>query len=117
MVEQSDGEIASVENEPWRSTAIPLRVEYVEWAYRQHEGRQNEGISKYGAVEFKGDPLDQGIEENLDQLFYLYWAKRKLAFVEGQRNTFRHLLESVIEFGLSEMVYTQITEALNAKPG
>ena len=124
MVEREDGVIpdtreswddqTAVIEEAWRNTEISLREEYVEWARQQHHERQLIGIAKYGAVAFQGDPINQGIEENLDQLFYLYWAKKQLAFVEGQRNTYRHLLEGVIEFGLSQMLYEQITEELNA---
>ena len=117
MVEQSDGEMIESEEsilarEPWRSTALEIRADFVTWAENQHHERQAHGIEEYGPVTFKGEPLDQGIEENLDQLFYLYWAKRKLAFVEGQRNTYRHLLESVMEFGLTETVAGDIYKVL-----
>ena len=102
MAQQHDGEL--VEKEPWRNTDKETRGEYVAWASRQHMDKQLHGIEKYGYVSFQGNPIEQGIEENLDQLFYLYWAKRQLEFVEGQRNTYRHLLEAVLEFGLTEQI-------------
>lgn len=117
MVEREDGELAEQEDlvhrEPWRSTALEIRAEYVAWAQEQHTQRQAHGLAKYGPVTFHGNPLDQGIAENLDQLFYLYWAQKQLSFVEGQRNTYRHLLEAVMEFGLSQMVFEKIQEALD----
>lgn len=108
-----ESEKSIIDQEPWRSTGTKLRGEYVGWAARQHLERQEYGIAKYGPVAFQGDPIDQGIEENLDQLFYLYWAKRHLAHVEGERNIYRHLLEAVMEFGLTEQVYEDIMEKLN----
>ena len=114
MVEQTDGELglniaqeleeSILKREPWRSTEKTIRAEYVAWAGIQHLDRQSHGITKYGYVAFQGNPIEQGIEENLDQLFYLYWAKRQLAFIEGERNTYRHLLEAVLEFGLTEKI-------------
>lgn len=117
MVEPEDGEVVEIEEsilarEPWRRAGAVERLEFLAWLWLQNEERQTRGQAKYGVI-FQGDPMDQGIEENLDQLFYLYWAKKQLAFVEGQRNTFRHLLEAVIEFGLSQKVYEDITEALH----
>ena len=116
MVEQSDGKIndldyAILDIEPWRKAGAVERLEFLDWLRHQNEERQTHSQATYGII-FHGDPTDQGIEENLDQLFYLYWAKRKLAFVEGQRNTFRHLLESVMEFGLTETVAGDIYKAL-----
>lgn len=126
MVEQSDGEIINsnssrkvveseesiLAREPWRKADASDREAFLEWLIDQQSDRLAHGVKEYGTV-FQGQPILQGIEENLDQLFYLYWAGNQLQFVEGQRNTYRHLLESVIEFGLSEMIYTQIVEELD----
>jgi len=88
--------------EPWRLAGGVERTVYVKWAEQQNADRQLHGADQYGDV-FQGNPTDQGIEECLDQLFYLYWAKRHIAFLEGQRNQFRALLEEFIEWASDDI--------------
>jgi len=62
MGSEYDGELKSiaeelVRREPWRSTAIPIREEYVDWAAHQHRFRQEHGLAKYGPVTFLKNQL------------------------------------------------------------
>lgn len=98
--------------ESWRSADLDDRIKFLGWLDVEYAKRQHHGLDKYGII-FQGNPIQQGIEENLDQLFYLYWAQRQLDFVEGQRDNLRHLLEAVMEFGLTEQVAIDIQGALD----
>ena len=91
-----ESEQSLLNREPWRYAGVVERQEYADWAAKIIPMRTSMGMAKYGQV-FQGVPTEQGIEECLDQLFYLYWAKRHIAWLEGQRNIFRGLLEEIME--------------------
>ena len=67
--------------QPWRELDIQARWEFKAWLIRETDSRRNKGVDKYHQGEvlpiFKGNPLDQAIEEALDLVFYLWVAKRK----------------------------------------
>ena len=68
-------------SERWRELAEIDRFQFQEWLRQETNLRKDKGHSKYHEGEvlpmFKGDPLDQAIEEALDLVFYLWMAKRK----------------------------------------
>jgi len=117
MAERPDGEIGTFELnesdtirrelEPWRKAGAVERLEFLEWLSYKSEERQTHGQAKYGIV-FQGNPIQQGIEENIDQLFYLYWAQRHLDHLH-------HLLEAVMEFGITEELGIEIYATLGVQ--
>ena len=129
MADQTDGKLTGqarvneinqqaediIAREPWRVADDEKRGEFITWVMEQQTDRQYHGTEKYGII-FQGNPIDQGIEENLDQQFYLYWAKLYVTFVESQRDVFKHLLESVMENGLTKYVATEIQRELTDAP-
>ncbi len=121
MAERTDGKVNIMsanefilEHEPWRAAGPEDHIQFLAWLNNEHSKRQAKGMAKYGTI-FQGEPIIQGIEENLDQLFYLYWAMRQLTFIDKQQNTFKHLLEAVMEFGVTEQIGIDIYEALGVK--
>lgn len=62
--------------EHWRAITPDVRESFTDWADEQMRKRAKLGHERYGDI-FQGDPIDQAIEECLDQLFYLWVAKRK----------------------------------------
>jgi hypothetical protein len=103
MVESADGGVSEVleellKREPWRNQDAQHRNEYEDWVFASVHARSEHGAAKYPGNTFRGIPTEQGIEECLDQLFYLFWARKHIAFIEGQRNLFRGLLEELVEW-------------------
>ncbi len=109
-VAQTDQEILKAA--PWREADKEARVDFIAWATVMLTERQIFGQQEYGDI-FQGDPALHGLEECMDQFFYLYYAKKNIEFLEGQRNEFRHVLESVVEFGLTEQIWGDIYKVLN----
>ena len=67
--------------ERWRELAEVDRHQFQEWLRMEIMARRDKGRRKYHQGEelpmFKGEPLDQAIEEALDLVFYLWVMKRK----------------------------------------
>lgn len=66
----------------WRELAEVDRFQFQEWLRMETNLRRDKGRAKYRPPlefppMFKGDPLDQAIEEALDLVFYLWMAKRE----------------------------------------
>ena len=51
--------------------------------YSAVKGRNRVGHLEHGYT-FKGDPLDHAYEELVDGLFYVEWARKKIAWLEKQ---------------------------------
>lgn len=63
--------------ERWRTTTDADMDGFSEWLRTSNLTRQERGRLTHPEPLFEGDPIDQAIEETLDNLFYLYYAKRQ----------------------------------------
>lgn len=61
----------------WRNAGPLEREEFYTWVDGQLRARNEEGRKKWGDT-FIGSPLDKGIEEVWDLLFYLFYVQREL---------------------------------------
>lgn len=64
-------------HEKWRSTTDADMTGFAEWLRTSNLVRQGRGRLTHPEPDFEGDPIDQAVEETLDNLFYLYYAKRQ----------------------------------------
>ena len=62
------------------------------------------GVRNYGLT-FQGDPVSHNIEEQLDSLFYNYWAIRRIKYLEDMLTRAWSHLNSARPY-LPESVYT-----------
>ena len=65
--------------ESWRSMVELDQTEFRHWSDISLSARWELGREKYQSdvKGFQGDPIDHAIEECLDQLIYLFMAKRR----------------------------------------
>ena len=70
--------------EAWRRMESADRIDFINWAINNLNGRWDKGDDKYdsGQTGFKGDPIDHAIEEALDLLVYLWVAKSEKLYRE-----------------------------------
>ena len=65
--------------EAWRSMKPEDRNEFLDWVAAALNERWELGRERYQSdrLGFQGDPLNQATEEALDQVYYLWVAKRQ----------------------------------------
>jgi hypothetical protein len=68
-------------SEQWRKQDDKLRQQHSDRVYALSKSRNSYGAQRYGDT-FQGDPLDQAEEELIDGLFYIEWARKKIAELE-----------------------------------
>ncbi len=61
----------------WRDRSKEEIHEFVVFTAETVSDAVNRGKESYPNDTFEGDPIDQAIQENIDQLFYLFYAKRR----------------------------------------
>jgi hypothetical protein len=61
----------------WRQIGEKRRQDHADRVYSLVKRRSEHGAKEYGE-ELVGDPLDQAEEENIDSLFYIEWARKKI---------------------------------------
>lgn len=103
-------------SELWRDTSPPVRKSFFDWAGEQLETRGELGRERYGDI-FQGDPVDQAIEECLDQLFYLWMAKRKQAVtVRPCATNSRDVIDALRQLDVPERHVLAIEEYFGVAP-
>jgi len=86
-----------VTQEKWRSTGDDDMAGFAEWLRASNLARQERGRLTHPEPDFVGDPINQAVEETLDNLFYLYYAKRQQIEERANRPPFMSKLGDLLQ--------------------